>query len=283
MESQRWRDEINNRCSLLQFNSGKIAIARDFSALQLSANAQPIVRCLQRQMQVLAGLQFNDRQPPGTRYGEEVEDAVFVAGIGKNLSVNKPLIEHGINARDVLANDGFQPALRLSAVERMARIAGQRVAINLQIVQQIIQGGARTGSEFLAGIVDSEKNAAILPAREGQAAEAQPHFARLRCGMRRDSLWRRRDDGIQRGPSPLEERFRFAMWNKPGVQVTRTPGVALFKDIQRWIVLVKLHGVLRAKCGETVSDGAAGVVGKNDTNADEGSSVGRLACALQPE
>src|SRR5260370_34595930 len=126
MESQRWRHEVDKRRSLLQFNSRKIAIARDFSALQLPANAQPIVGSLQRQMDMLAGLQFDDRQPSGMRYGEEVENAVFAPGIGKNLSVNKPLIEHGINARDVLANDGFQPALRLSEVERMARITGHR-------------------------------------------------------------------------------------------------------------------------------------------------------------
>src|SRR5258708_9054133 len=135
MESQRWRNEIDKRRGLLQFNSRKIAVARDFSALQLPANAQPIVGSLQRQVQMLSGLQFDDRQPSGARYGQEVEHAVFAPGIGKNLSVNKPLIEHGMNALDGLADDGFQPALLLSAVERLARIAGQRVAVNFQIVQ----------------------------------------------------------------------------------------------------------------------------------------------------
>src|SRR5205814_8946329 len=38
-------------------------------------------------------------------------------------------IEHGIDGRDVLAKDGFQPALGLNAVERMARIAGKRVCL----------------------------------------------------------------------------------------------------------------------------------------------------------
>src|SRR5260370_24103847 len=112
-------------------------------------------------MNVLAGLQFNDRQPAGTRHCEQVENAVLAPGIGKNLRVDERLIEQGVDARDVLANEGFQPALRLNAVQRMARIAGQRVAVNFQIMQKLLQRGAGSGSEFLAGVVDSEKNAAI--------------------------------------------------------------------------------------------------------------------------
>lgn len=124
MESQRRRHQIDERRRLLQRDPWEISIAGDFSAYQLPANAEPIVRCLQRQMNVLAGFQFNDRQPSGARHGEEVENAVFASGIGKNLRVDESLVEHGIHARHVFSYDGFQPALRLSAVERMARIAG---------------------------------------------------------------------------------------------------------------------------------------------------------------
>ena len=106
------------------------------------------------------------------------------------MRVYESLIEHGIDARNVLVNDGFQPALGLEAVERMARIAGKRVAVNFQIMQKMLQGGARSGSEFFAGIVDSEKNAAAIPAREGEAAKAQPYFAGLRRGMQGYSVWR---------------------------------------------------------------------------------------------
>jgi hypothetical protein len=49
---------------------------------------------------------------------------VFAAGIGKNLRVDEPLIKHRIDAPDVVANDGFQPALRLDAIKRMTSIAG---------------------------------------------------------------------------------------------------------------------------------------------------------------
>ena len=56
MESQGGRDEIDERRGLLQSDPVKITIASDLSALQQPANTQPIVRRLQRQMDVLAGL-----------------------------------------------------------------------------------------------------------------------------------------------------------------------------------------------------------------------------------
>jgi hypothetical protein len=58
------------------------------------------------------------------------------------------------------------------------------------IMQKMLQSGARSGSEFLAGIVDSEKNAAVIPAREGEPAKAQPYFAGLCRGMQGYGLWR---------------------------------------------------------------------------------------------
>lgn len=72
---------------------------------------------------MLARLQLNNREPAGARRSQEIENAVFSAGIGENLSVDVSLIEGGIDARDVLANDRIQPSLGLGTVERMARIA----------------------------------------------------------------------------------------------------------------------------------------------------------------
>src|SRR6266849_5941023 len=283
MESQRRRHEIDKRGSLLQFNPRKIAVACDLAALQLSTHAQPIIRSLQRQMDVLAGFQFNDRQPAGTRHREQVENSVLAPGIGKNLRVDEPLIEQGIDARDVLANEGFQPALRLNAVERMARIAGQRVAVNLQFMQKMLQRGTRGGSEFLAGVVDSKKNAAIIPAREGKATKTQPHFAGLRRGMQSYGLYCQCHDGIQCRSRLIEESFRLAMRDKPGIQVARAPGIGFFEEVQRGIVLVKLHGELRMECGETVRDGAAGVFGKNQAKAGYRSPATRFTGTPQPE
>ena len=56
MELQGGRNKIDERRRLLQSDPLKITIASDLSALRLPTNAQPIVRCLQRQMDVLASL-----------------------------------------------------------------------------------------------------------------------------------------------------------------------------------------------------------------------------------
>src|SRR6266704_1710226 len=283
MESQRWSDEIDKRRSLLQSDALKITIASDLPALQLPANTQPIIRGLQREMDVLAGLQFNDHQAAGTRHREEIENAVFVPRIGKNLGVDEALIEHGIDARDVLADDRFQPALRLRAVERMARIVGQRVTMNLQIMEEMLQSGPRSGSELLTSVVDSEKNVAIIPTREREATIPQPHFAGLRRGMQSHGLRRDGDNGIQRRAGLLLEPLRFAMRDEPGIQVTRAPGIDLFDDVQRGVVLVNLHGELRVECRETVCYGAASFPGKNDANADNRLPAARFARTPQPE
>src|SRR5882724_10578896 len=188
MESQRRRHQINEGRSLLQNDPWEIAVAGDLSALQQPANAQPIIGSLQRQVNVLAGFQFNDRQPASTRHSEKVKNAVFASRIGKNLRVDESLVEHGIHARYVFANNGFEPALRLSAVERMAE--------HLQLMQKMLQSGARSGSEFLASVSASKKNAATVPTRERQTAKTHPNFPGLRRGMQCHRLWRHGHDGI---------------------------------------------------------------------------------------
>ena len=70
----------------------------------------------------------------------------------------------------------------------MARVVGQRVTVRFQIPQKTLQSRARSRSEFLAGVVDSKKDAAIMPARKGEAAKTQPHFAGLCRGMQSHGL-----------------------------------------------------------------------------------------------
>ncbi len=93
--------------------------------------------------------------------------------------------------------------------------------------------------------------------------------------MQSYSLWRQCEDGIQRGPRPIQESFRFAMRDKPGIQVARSAGIDLFEGVQRGVMLVKLHGELRIECGETVRHGAADVLGKNQAQAGDHSPATR--------
>ena len=108
----------------------------------MAPNAQPIIGGLQRQVNVLASFQFDDRQPSRTGGGKEIEYPVLATSVGKNLGVDETRIERGVHARDVLANDGFQPAFGLRAVERMAGIAGERMAMHFEVVQKAFQSRA---------------------------------------------------------------------------------------------------------------------------------------------
>src|SRR6266850_1806207 len=138
VKSQRGRNHINERRGLLQRNAGKIAVTSNFSALQLVQNAQPVVGGLQRQVNVLAGFQFDDGEPSRARNGEEIENPVLAAGVGKNLSIDESRIESGIHAGDILANEGFQPAFGLRAVQGMAGIAGERMTMHFEIVKKML-------------------------------------------------------------------------------------------------------------------------------------------------
>src|SRR5215472_17479858 len=77
MEAQRRRHKINEWRYFLQLYVREISIPRDLPPLQVLPHAQPVIRCLQRQVDVLAGFQFNDRQPAGTCGGQQIEDAMF--------------------------------------------------------------------------------------------------------------------------------------------------------------------------------------------------------------
>src|SRR5260370_41800763 len=108
---------------------------------------------------------------------------MFAPGVCKHLGINELFIEDGVDAGDVLTNKAFQPAFWLSTIKRVPRVATQRVAMIVQILQESLEGVARSSRKFFARIVDSEKDASCLPAIERETAKAQPAFAGLGRGM----------------------------------------------------------------------------------------------------
>src|SRR5271168_640747 len=116
MEPQRRSYEINKRWSSLQFNSRKISVAGKITLLEVAADAHPIAGGLQREVNVLAGFEFENGEAAGTRHGEKVEDAMLAAAMREDLGIGEARVESGVHARDVLANQGLQPSLRLRAI-----------------------------------------------------------------------------------------------------------------------------------------------------------------------
>ncbi len=129
-------DQVDERRRGLQLHAGEIAIAGEITLLEMTTHAKPIVGGLQWQMNVLGGFQFEDGQAPRAGHGEKIEDAVFAAGVGEDLRVDVARIERGINASDVLANERFEPALGLGTIKGMTCVAGRRMAVNFEVMEQ---------------------------------------------------------------------------------------------------------------------------------------------------
>ena len=140
----------------MQFDASEISIAREVALLQMTADTEPIIRRLDRQVNMFGGFQLEDSE--ATRAGDRkyIKDAVYAAAIGEDLRVDKTRIERGIDARDVFADDGFEPSFGLQAMERMARVTGERMPVDLEIVQQAFERGPRCGAKLLAPVAGAE-------------------------------------------------------------------------------------------------------------------------------
>jgi hypothetical protein len=65
-------------------------------------------------MNVLRRLQFQNCKPAAPSDAKQIEDAVFTAGIGEYLRVDKARVKLRVDTRDVFFNDRLQPATSLA-------------------------------------------------------------------------------------------------------------------------------------------------------------------------
>jgi hypothetical protein len=86
-KSQRGRNQINQRRSLLQGHPRQIAIASDLSASAIAGERAASNPRPEAVSECARWLQFHDRWLSQPRHGEEVEDALFAACTGKNRRV----------------------------------------------------------------------------------------------------------------------------------------------------------------------------------------------------
>jgi hypothetical protein len=157
----------------------------------------------------------------GTCHGEKIEDAVFAASVGKDLGVDEARIESNVYSRGILRNQWLEPALRLCAVKRMARVASKRMAVGFEVAKQILESWPSGRREFFVGIRDAEENAAVLPAGKSQAPKTKPNFAWLRRRMNADGARSDFDDRIDGRSRSIDKSFVLTMSDKPGIQIAR--------------------------------------------------------------
>src|SRR5208337_142102 len=77
MKMQRGGDQINQRRGWLEFQAREITVTRKVSLGLMPADARPIVRGLHRQIHVLRGFEFQNRQAFRARDAQQVQNAVL--------------------------------------------------------------------------------------------------------------------------------------------------------------------------------------------------------------
>ena len=69
----------------MQLDTREISVSRDVALIEMTLDAQPIVRGLHEKIQGLRCLQFEDCQAAAARDAQHIQNAVFAAGICKHL------------------------------------------------------------------------------------------------------------------------------------------------------------------------------------------------------
>jgi hypothetical protein len=85
----------------------------------MTLDVKPIVRRLQRNVNILGGFKLENGETSVARNREHVEDAVLAVAVREDLRVNKPRVERCVNASDIFANQGLEPRFGLRAIERI--------------------------------------------------------------------------------------------------------------------------------------------------------------------
>jgi len=136
MKPERGCNQIDERGSRLQIDSGEVTKAGKIALLEMAMDLKPVASGLEGKMNMFAGLQFENREAAGASDGEEIENAVFAPGVGEDLRIDKARIERRVNASHILANEGLEPALGLNAIERVPRIASDTMAIDFKFMDK---------------------------------------------------------------------------------------------------------------------------------------------------
>ena len=165
---------------------GEVAVTLEFSEAEgwagggvgclevVPADADPVVEALEGEVEVFVGFEFDDGEAAGLRTGstgdaEEVEHAAVGGGEGGDLGVDVGRVEVGVDGFDVAAEDAFEPALGLHAIEWVAVIAVGGAAFE-EAGYEVTEVGFVFGSE--GSFVGAGAEGDLLRGVEGVTGEA---------------------------------------------------------------------------------------------------------------
>lgn len=98
MKTQSRRDQVDQRRRGLQLHAGEITVTLQITRLLMPADARPIVRRLQWQVQIFGGFQLQNGEAAGSGGAQKVENSVLRGGLRKNLFVHPLGKQRDINA-----------------------------------------------------------------------------------------------------------------------------------------------------------------------------------------
>ena len=154
--------------------------------------AQPVVHCLQRQVDILGRLEFHNRQAAVARHAQQIDYPTIARCKGRHLRVDVSRVEPRIDPRGVGLDHGLEPALRLGAIKGVASLRGEGMAVSLELANQLLQVAPVSFRELAAVVAQAEEHPPVVPARQLEPAKAQRHVARARWHPDPDGSGRQR-------------------------------------------------------------------------------------------
>ena len=150
-------------------DAGKVAVAGNVTGAVEYADAGPVVEGLEGEVEVVVGFELEDGEATLAGDGEEIEEGTAGRCDRERLGVDGSIAERRVDERQIAAQDGFEPALGLEAVERIVRggvgIAAAEEAIH-EIEEEVLGGFVK---ESFAGACAKED---FVLAGEGAGDEA---------------------------------------------------------------------------------------------------------------
>ena len=130
VDAQRRCGEQKARGERRDFRSGKVSFAFESRERTIAAgdalaicvegaDAYPVVECLQRQMQIFVGFEFDDDEAAIAIEGEQIEHAAIAGRERWNLRVKLIAAKERQKFAEASAKFGFEPAFWLDAEERI--------------------------------------------------------------------------------------------------------------------------------------------------------------------
>src|SRR6266446_515405 len=115
LESRRHKQESGRLTA--QRNTREVTMLAEFPAVQMPANAHPIIQTLKRQMEVGEGLQLDNGQPARVLHRHQIDDAALASGKRRQLPVNRRPHERRIHRFDSAAHLRFEPRFRVAQIQ----------------------------------------------------------------------------------------------------------------------------------------------------------------------